>query len=55
MGPNWRVCPELGGPIDEYDSYLGRTLQLLETEPFEQVITEWLASIQLIEWDFLTP
>lgn len=49
------VCPELGRPFDEYDSYLGPTLQLLESEPLEQVIIEWLSNIQLVRMGLLDP
>ena len=36
------VCPNTGGPIDEYDSYLGETLRLLEAGAAEQEMADYL-------------
>lgn len=39
------VSPSTGGPQDEYDSYLGQTLRLLEDCASTEEITGYLSSI----------
>lgn len=39
------VLPGAGGPLDEYDSYLGPTLRLLENSATETEIVKYLSYI----------
>ena len=41
------VGPEIGGPADEYDSYLGPTLRLLEQRASVDELEQYLAQVTL--------